>query len=208
MSPYSQRNAPAPRALGDEIPAGVRRAIMTWFHSQRDADLKAVRLAFFQKHGYWDVDDIANDIGDRWGDEARELFYYDLKNDPTVDQWNDGQKRRGAATAVSPFHVPAALYLDYLEGCVAAYAETRRYTWVESSFDVVDPWGVALPIPRPTPHLRLTACRRRCRRQARPGRRRSCQPADHAPALLTPARCPRQRGRRALRSGAHSLAIP
>jgi hypothetical protein len=72
------------------------------------------------------------------------------------------------------------------------------------------PCGVALPIPRPATHVRLMARRRRRRRrrrrQARPGRRRPRQPADHTSALLAPAGLADQRSGGSLRPGASSLA--
>ena len=62
-----------------------------------------------------------------------------------------------------------------------------------------------LPLPRPAAHLRLAPRRRRRRRQARPGRRRAREPADHAQALLASARLAHQRGRRSLRSRPDSV---
>jgi hypothetical protein len=54
---FSERHAPPPRPLGPEIPAGVRRAIASWFH-ERGVEQAEVRRRFFLRFGYGRVDDI------------------------------------------------------------------------------------------------------------------------------------------------------
>jgi hypothetical protein len=51
---FSQEHAPPPRPLGPEIPAGVRRAITTWF-AEHGVDSQEIRLLWFQRAGYGDV---------------------------------------------------------------------------------------------------------------------------------------------------------
>ena len=62
---------------------------------------------------------------------------------------------------------------------------------------------VGLPLPRSAAHLRFASCRRRRRCQARPGGRRSREPADNAQALLAPTRLAghRRRGPTSIRLG-------
>jgi hypothetical protein len=139
MTSFSQRYAPPPRTLGDEIPSGVRRAIASWFR-ERDVLADEIHRRFFQTHGYGGVDDVAEDIRDRWGNDAYHLFYRDLQDDPAVSKWNAGDRRRTAAVFVSPFHVPAALYLDYLQEAIAKYAEDRRYVEIEYIDVAEDPY--------------------------------------------------------------------
>jgi hypothetical protein len=109
LSSFSQRHAPPPRALGPDIPVGVRRAVASWFHEQR-IDPEEVQRRFFQRYGYGDVQDVADDIRDRWGDDARAEFLRDLRYDPDM------------ATYVFR-HLPAPLYLDYVEMAVEMYVE-------------------------------------------------------------------------------------
>jgi hypothetical protein len=131
------RHNPSAARSGEEISAGVRRAVASWFNDH-DVNLSAARRRFFQRFGYGDVDDVADDIRQRWGGDAREKFYEDLQHDPAVDQWNYGPRRKRAANAVSVFHVPAPLYLDYVSDCIDVYAEPRRYTTDPASLEYTD----------------------------------------------------------------------
>ncbi len=139
VSSFSERHAPLPRALGPEIPSGVRRAIASWFREQ-GVETEDVRRRFFQRRGYGSVDDVAGDIRDRWDEIQSALFYSDLEEDRAVARWSDGDRRRSAATVVSPYHVPAALYLDYLEEAIAKYARDRAIVEVEYADGDEDPF--------------------------------------------------------------------
>ena len=57
MPSFSDRHAPPRRPLGPAIPAGVRRAIDSWFAEQeQDVDPEDVRRRVFQRAGYGDAD--------------------------------------------------------------------------------------------------------------------------------------------------------
>jgi hypothetical protein len=112
-------------------------AISSWF-SDQGIEADEVRRRFFQKLGYGGVDDLGDDVRDRWGEEERARFYRDLQDDRLVAQWNDGDRRRRAAGLVAPFHAPTALYLDYVEEAVARYVESFGFDDVIYS-DYVQP---------------------------------------------------------------------
>lgn len=139
MSSFSQRHAPPPRALGPEIPAGVRQAIASWFR-EHDVDSADVRRRFFQRRGYGNVDHVASDVADRWGEDAGVALYERLNEDPDVDQWNHGRRRQAVATTVVYLYMPEPLYLDYLEEAVGKYADDRMYVEPEYAGYAEDPY--------------------------------------------------------------------
>jgi len=124
VASFSQRHAPPPPPLGPEIPAGVRTAIAAWFRERgvREADARA---RFFQKFGYGSLDDIGDDIRARWGEEAYDKFYADLHDDPAVARWHHAVRQRQAAETVASRHLPAPLYLDYLECALDKHVEAH-----------------------------------------------------------------------------------
>jgi hypothetical protein len=117
MSSFTERHGPPPRPLGPEIPSGVRYAIASWF-AERNIEPEDVRRRFFQKHGYGIINDVGHDVRDRWGEDALGLFYRDLRADP-----RGKQRGHDEANALSPFHVPAPLYLDYLEEAIEMFGD-------------------------------------------------------------------------------------
>jgi hypothetical protein len=138
MPSFSQRHAPPPRALGPEIPAGVRRAIDTWFVERR-VDPHEVRTRRFQRVGYGDFEDVVDDVRHRWGDEEAAQLIRDLEDDRTVARWEIGSNaRRDAATKAVFHHTPEALYLDYLEEAIVEYARVAADVAEEYLQDLVE----------------------------------------------------------------------
>src|SRR5207249_601722 len=117
---FSQEHAPPPRPLGPEIPAGVRRAITSWF-AERGVDSQEIRLLWFQRAGYGDAADVAADVRDRWGEIAQAVLARDLEEDREILTYPDERNQRDAFTGAIYRHVPAPLYLDYLELAIEKY---------------------------------------------------------------------------------------
>ncbi|MGH7540809.1 MAG: hypothetical protein ACRELC_07410 [Gemmatimonadota bacterium] len=90
--------------------------------------------------GYGDVDDAIGDVRDRWREEPAAALRKALEADPAVAQWRDGPRRRRFATAVVYRHVPASLYLDFVEIAIDQYVDNRRYVEVEYADVVEDPY--------------------------------------------------------------------
>jgi len=130
MTSFSEEHAPPPRPLGPEIPAGVRRAIRSWF-SERSVDAEEVRKRWFQRLGYGGVDDVLDDVRDRWDDITSATMRRDLEEDEVVARWSEGAKARAAATLISYLHVPAPLYLHYVQHAIAKYVEDRAIVDVD-----------------------------------------------------------------------------
>ncbi len=138
MSSFSGQHAPPPRALGPEIPAGVRSAVRSWF-SERHVNADDVRRRWFQRLGYGSVDDVLDDVRDRWDDLTSAVMRSDLEEDAFVAQLYDGAKKRDAATLISYLHVPTPLYLDYVEHAITSYVDDRRFVDVNYAMYVEDP---------------------------------------------------------------------
>lgn len=130
MTSFSEKHAPPPRPLGPEIPAGVRRAILSWF-SERGVDPEEIRKRWFQRLGYGSVDDVLDDVRERWDDITSATMLRDLEQDEAVARWSEGAKRWRAATLISYLHVPAPLYLDYVQHAIAKYVEDRAIVDVD-----------------------------------------------------------------------------
>lgn len=143
MTSFSQRHAPPPRALGAEIPRGVRQAIAGWFRDH-GVEAQAARRRFFQRSGYGTVDDVADDVRDRWGEDAADLLYSDVRDDPAVAPLSYGLNRQVAATAVVPLYMPVPLYLDYVEIAIDTYAQDRAIVEADYVEFTEDPY--ALPV--------------------------------------------------------------
>jgi hypothetical protein len=125
MPSFSQRHAPPPRLLGPEIPVGVRRAIDSWF-VERNIDPHEIRNRIYQGAGYGDVNDVIDDVRDRWGEDEGDELVRDLEDDPAVARWEiDSDARRDAAAKAVFHHMPEPLYLDYLEEAFAEYVRDR-----------------------------------------------------------------------------------
>lgn len=139
MTTYSEEHTPPPRALGSAIPAGVRRAIDSWFR-ERGVDPQVVRRTWFQDLGYGGVDDVANDVRDRWDDAQSVLFYRDLEEDRVVEEISYGPNRRKAAALISYLHVPTPLYLGFVERAVRAYVNENCYVEAEYADYAEDPY--------------------------------------------------------------------
>jgi Domain of unknown function (DUF7014) len=137
VTSFSQEHAPPSRPLGPEIPAGVRQAIASWFRD-RGVDANEVRHQWFQQIGYGDVTDVEADVRDRWGENTATLLRRDLEDDPFVSQWNYGPRRQAAATAIVQRHVPAPLYLDYVERAIEAYVRERAVSAIDYLDDIID----------------------------------------------------------------------
>jgi len=138
VTSFSERHAPAPRPLGPEIPLGVRRAIDSWFN-ERDVDPQEIRRRWFQRQGYGDVVDVEADVRDRWGAETAATLHRDLEADPLVAQAYVGDVLRNSATLIVYRHVPAPLYLDYVELAVEKYAGDRAIVQEEYVDYIDDP---------------------------------------------------------------------
>jgi hypothetical protein len=130
VTSFSQEHAPPPRPLGPEIPAGVRRAIRSWL-AEHGVDSEEIRLLWFQRVGYGDASNVGADVRDRWGEDAQALLARDLKDDSEILRYPDERNQRAAFTAAVYLHVPAPLYLDYLEFAIEKYARDRALVQVE-----------------------------------------------------------------------------
>jgi hypothetical protein len=130
VTSFSQEHAPPPRLLGPEIPAGVRRAITTWF-AEHGVDAQEIRLLWSLQAGYGNAVDVAADVRDRWGEVAQALMPRDLEGDNDILRYPDERNQRAAFTAAVFLHVPAPLYLDYLELAIEKYARDRALVQVE-----------------------------------------------------------------------------
>lgn len=119
MSLFSDRHGPArtPPEVGD-IPLGVRQAILDWFHK---GGVSSAPLwdRFKELHGYGNYEQVAQDIGERYGGSSFLEF---------TDGVEEG-RQRGAATA-DPTHwiargalsgVPAGMFLDVLTEAIRKY---------------------------------------------------------------------------------------
>ena len=138
MSSFSERHAPPPRALGPEIPLGVRRAIDSWL-VERDVDPQEIRRRWFQRRGYGDVLDVEEDVRERWGAETATALHGALEADPLVDQTYVGDAWRNAATLIVYRYVPASLYLDYVELAIEKYVRDRAIIEAEYADYIDDP---------------------------------------------------------------------
>jgi hypothetical protein len=136
VTSFSQEHAPPPRPLGSEIPAGVRRAITTWF-AEHGVDAQEIRLLWFQRAGYGNAADVSADVRDRWGEDAQWLLARDLEDDVDILRYPDPRNQLEAVTGAVYRHVPAPLYLDYLELAIEKYARDRALVQVEY-VDVID----------------------------------------------------------------------
>jgi hypothetical protein len=136
VASFSQEHAPPPRPLGPEIPAGVRRAITTWF-AEHGVDSQEILLLWFQRVGYGDAVDVGADVRDRWGEDAQALLARDLEDDREILRYPDERNQRAAFTAAVYRHVPAPLYLDYVELAIERYARDRAI--VEAQYaDIIE----------------------------------------------------------------------
>jgi hypothetical protein len=139
MDSFSDRHGPPGQRFGPEIPVGVRRAITSWFADQ-DVPAEEVRRAWFQQAGYGDANDVIGDVKHRWGDDAATELRRALEADQGVQDMNYGPNRLAQATKIAARHVPAALFLDYLEHAVDQYATDRATTlpgapYIEGPYD-------------------------------------------------------------------------
>jgi hypothetical protein len=141
VTSFSQEHAPPSRPLGPEIPAGVRRAITTWF-AEHGVDAQEIRLLWFQRAGYGDAVNVGEDVRDRWGEDAQAVLARDLEEDSDILRYPDERNQRAAFTAAVYLHVPAPLYLDYLEIAIEKYARDRAFVQAEYA-DIVEDSRIA-----------------------------------------------------------------
>jgi hypothetical protein len=137
VTSFSQEHAPPPRPLGPEIPAGVRRAITTWF-AEHGVDSQEILLLWFQRAGYGTAIDVAADVRDRWGEDAQALLARDLEDDSEILRYPDERNQRAAFTAAVYRHVPAPFYLTYLEIAIEKYARDRAIAEAEHAHIIED----------------------------------------------------------------------
>jgi hypothetical protein len=141
VTSFSQEHAPPPRPLGPEIPAGVRVAITTW-SAERGVDSQEIRLLWFQRSGYGNAVDVGADVRDRWGEDAQALLARDIEDDVDILRYPDPRNQREAATGAVYRHVPAPLYLDYLELAIEKYARDRAIVEAEHA-DIIEDSRIA-----------------------------------------------------------------
>jgi hypothetical protein len=139
VASFSQEHAPPPRPLGPEIPAGVRRAITSWF-AERGVDSQEIRLLWFQRAGYGSAADVSVDVRDRWGEDAQALMARDLEDDVDILRYPDPRNQLEAVAGAVYRHVPAPLYLDYLELAIEKYARDRALVEIEYADIIEDPF--------------------------------------------------------------------
>ena len=94
--------------------------------------------AFFRHMGYGDVEDVIDDVRDRWGDETADALRSDLRADPLVKEEATNTRAHNAATAIVHRYVPAPLYLLYIEVAIDTYARGRAIVREEYMEDIAD----------------------------------------------------------------------
>jgi hypothetical protein len=102
-------------------------------------DSQEIRLRWFQRAGYGNAADVSADVRDRWGEDAQALLARDLEDDSDILRYPDSRNQDEAVTGAVYRHVPAPLYLDYLELAIEKYARDRVLVEAEYIDVIEDP---------------------------------------------------------------------
>jgi hypothetical protein len=102
-------------------------------------DSQEIRLLWFQRAGYGDATDVSADVRDRWGEDAQALLARDMEDDSDILRYQDRRAQSEALTGAVYRHVPAPLYLDYLELALEKYARDRALVEIDYADVLEDP---------------------------------------------------------------------